>query len=714
MSTLRFIVKTLAKKWYLLVIVPMIAAMAVFFMLSRQPKMYKSNSTIYTGIVSGYDVLASESKTNDWMSVNNAIENLMSVMMAESTLKNVSMRLLARNVVNLGKEDEGDYMTPKSAAELNSMLDDSVRALVVDGDEQATYKNFIEAYDKGRDNWFQQMFHWNHRHYSFKALSNIKVNRVGSSDMISMSYVSDDPYVSYNTLLILQDEFVKQYLAIRYQQTNDVVDYFEKELDIIEHDLSSKERGLTAYNVDNSIINYQEQTRMVAERSRDLDTSIEQVMRERDGAEQRLQILEDKLGHTTELYTQNAAFVSQINSLNKLYTQAYRNDSTKVAGQLDHQISQETDKLKKLSKEITASRYSKEGIANDAMVAEWLNVLLIKSKSDAELQILYDCKAELDKELKRFSPIGSSIKKQEREINFAERNYLSNLQALNEAKLRQKNLQLTSATFKVLTPPAVALYPESTKTKLFAMIAFVLVFFLVCGVVLFAETLNRKPYDKWAAQKLIDLPVLAAYPRLKDNSENSVLCGNIAKRFLGNVTMNHFDRNQTVNIINVFSVSKGEGNSLVCEVLKDYFETIDAKPLIVDWEKDFNHDTKYYLLANSIYDFCVNEDNMELMPEANVIIVEYPPLNMATFPIRVLNTSALNLLVVDASKDWTGMNSLLVNELRRFAENGNMMVVLNNSDMDTVGSFTGMLPPFTKLHKLRYALWNLGANDREK
>ena len=58
MKALQYIIRILAKKWLLLLVLPVMAAAVVFAVMSRQPKMYKSSCTIYTGIVYGYDVLA--------------------------------------------------------------------------------------------------------------------------------------------------------------------------------------------------------------------------------------------------------------------------------------------------------------------------------------------------------------------------------------------------------------------------------------------------------------------------------------------------------------------------------------------------------------------------------------------------------------------------------------------------------------------------------
>ena len=143
----------------MLLSLPLVAALVVFALMSRNPKMYKSSSTIYTGIVSGYDVLAAESTTRDWMSVNNAVDNLISVITAESTLSNVSMRLLARNISHLDCPDEREYMTENTAAELRNMLSDDIIELTVHCDEEATYRKYNGAYEANRDIRFKQMFH---------------------------------------------------------------------------------------------------------------------------------------------------------------------------------------------------------------------------------------------------------------------------------------------------------------------------------------------------------------------------------------------------------------------------------------------------------------------------------------------------------------------------------------------------------------------------
>ena len=711
MHNLLYVIKTLYKRKWFLLIVPLVIAIIVYILLSSQPKTYKSSTTVYTGIVSGYDVFSSSAGAQDWMSVNNAVDNLVNIVKAESTLEEVSLQLLARNLSHLNTQADNEYLTAFSSLELMGQIPADIFELVVTGDEAQTYTHLREYYEASNDNHLKQMFHWNHRHYSFKALSKIEVERIGNSDMIKISYVNDDQYIVYNTLLLVVDAFIDQYMKIRYEQTNDVVAYFENELKIIRSDLTSMENALTDYNVSRGIINYEEQTRMVAEHDRDLDDKIENVMSEYAGASEKVRMLEEKIGQSAQVYYNNAAFVEQLHNISSLYNKSSGDDGEDTErAEIEEQISGETTKLRKLILDMISTKYSKEGIASEDLVTEWLNALITQTRSKEELEVLQNSKKKLSQEFKRFSPVGSSIKRQNREIEFCEQNYLSNLQGLNEAKLRQKNLQLTSATFRILTPPTVALSPEKTKNKFYSAIAFALVLAILITYVILAEIFNRKPYDKQAAEKIIGIPVMGALHELGGTGTLAMQCDALVYNQLGNAVLNFLDRSKMTNIINVISMDSGEGKTTLCTSLTEHFKRIDTKPVYISAGKDFEMDDKYYLMASSIYDFGINENNAEALAEANVVILEYPPISTSSFPVKLLDSAALTILVVDSRKAWKDMSRLVMRQIRLNDKDNKIRVVINRTDKDTVGTFTGMLPPYTLRHRIHYTMWNLGNN----
>ena len=707
MRTILFIIKVLYKKRWWLIITPLVAAIIVFLALKAKPNQYRSTTTIYTGIVSGYDALSTSAVAQDWMAVNNAIDNLISIIKAESTLENVYLRLISLNLVHLDVTRDNDFLTAKSSKKLANDIPDDVMKLVDKNSVDSTYARISAYYHKDRTNCLRQMFLWDDPQYSYNALSRVQVERIGNSDMINIAYVNDDQYIVYNTLKIIVDEFIDQYMILRYEQTNDVVGYFEEELARIQAELNAKENALTEYNITNRIINYEEQTKMVAERSKGLDVSIEEASRELEGARERRAILEDKMGVAANLLRTNTEFINKLHDISSLYTESSRARTEADADEINEMINRETGSLRGISSNIANSKFSKEGLSIDAMTTEWLDAVLSEAKAQAELDVLKSNKVDVYDDIERYSPVGSSLKRQTREIQFSEQNYLSNLQALNEAKLRKKNLQLSSATFKVLSPATVALTPMKNKNRLYTAIAFVLVFLLLSVIEIIKELFNKKPYDISAAERLCCNPVIGAFPYNKGKEYDDV-CEDFACNQLGNALVNMFDRSKNNQIINILSLKEGEGKSYIAQSLYKYFDKLELKPVYVSYHNDFDSDSKYFMLAGSIYDFAVNENNMDALPEAGVTIVEYPPLSNTSFPSKLLVNTAANLLIVDSDREWKEMDRILLRQVRESVpKDTKINICLNGADKDTVGKFTGILPPFSLRHKIRFAMWNI-------
>lgn len=198
---------------------------------------------------------------------------------------------------------------------------------------------------------------------------------------------------------------------------------------------------------------------------------------------------------------------------------------------------------------------------------------------------------------------------------------------------------------------------------------------------------------------------------MNKNREYDDTCEEFALNQLGNSVLNFFDRTKSNNIINIISLDKEEGKSYVAEGLRNYFEKLDTKPAVVSWNKDFDASSKYYLMSSSIYDFAINEDNAELISEAAAIIVEYPPVRNVPFPTKLLSSAAINIVIVDAERSINGIDHILLRQLREYDKKQNLYVILNGADKDSVGLFTGILPPYTTRHKIRFSMWNLGSTD---
>jgi len=139
-----------------------------------------------------------------------------------------------------------------------------MKSLIDKSSEEKTVENLKQFEEASPSNFVYGLFNWNHPHYAYGSLKNIKVTRLGSSDMLRVSYSANDPGVAYQTLLLLEELYAVEYKKLQFGSTNSAIQYFEEELQRVGEQLRESEDSLTDYNVQNRIINYNEQTEQVA------------------------------------------------------------------------------------------------------------------------------------------------------------------------------------------------------------------------------------------------------------------------------------------------------------------------------------------------------------------------------------------------------------------------------------------------------------------
>ena len=105
------IIRTLFRHRWLILVGTAIFTLLVFYYTRHMQGGYDVKATLYTGVASGYN-LESDKRT-DWATVQNSMDNLISIMQAESTLKRVFLRLFARVLIQGNPDNDNDGVTPK-------------------------------------------------------------------------------------------------------------------------------------------------------------------------------------------------------------------------------------------------------------------------------------------------------------------------------------------------------------------------------------------------------------------------------------------------------------------------------------------------------------------------------------------------------------------------------------------------------------------------
>jgi len=711
------IVKMIFRIRYWLIFLPLFAALFVIYQTRNMQRVYVVNTTIYTGIASGFTIETGlEGGKVDWGSVTNRIDNLISVIKSKSTLRNVSIRLYAQEMIYGDSLHDNNYIKAANFRSLIRITPKEVRALIDKTSEEKTIAN-LNAYEKASpENFVYGLFNWYHPHFSYSALSTIQVSRLYDSDMLQIQYSSDDPGVAFNTLVLLNDEFVKQYELLRYGETNNVVEYFRNELARLGIKLRQSEDSLTQYYIDKKVINYQKQTEMVTALSRDYDLIYNATLLKYTSSSQMVAELEVKIREQTKLIENNTLFISKLNTLSQLSSQGARLKTFKTDTTSNYQqeidsynkriIEAEND-LKSFTAGTDTQRYTKEGIATSSFVDQWINELIIREKSGAELKVMDEVKRTLEKEYTYFAPIGSIINRKEREINITEQSYLSLLSSLNSALMRQKTLEMSSATLKAIDPPVFPVSPSPTKRKIIVIATYLGTIFLILGFFILIELLDRTVRDKNRAERLIPSKVLGAFPRkniIRFRGYNKEY-ERIATNYLANSIVTYLNPKEKPDIINFISSDSGVGKSHLIEKLSEYWEERGLRVRVISWHDNISPDSRDYILSLNLTDL-FDYDNED------VIIVEHRSILKSTIPVGLLREASINLFVVRADKVWRDIDKIAFERLVQQTQNTPVHLYLTNVKREVAESFMGILPPYSKVREFIYKVIQFGLTSK--
>lgn len=707
-----FISRFLYRIRYQLLFGTLIVTLLVAYFTQFLPKNYTVNTTIYTGIVSSTS-LDNNENTSNYQIINNTFDNLISLLRSQSTLENVALHLFAKNMIYGNPDENNMTITAKNFNKLQSMVPDEVKALMDKSSEDRTVENLKKYIEPSSNNFLYALLNSNHPHYSYDALRKVQVKRINNSDMIDLSFESDDPGITTNTVRLFRDELVDNYNRLRYKATDDVIAYFEAEVKKKQEQLKAKEDDLTNYNVRNNIINYDEQTKATAIALSNYEDRYELAMREYRAASNLLTSLEDQLRTRTKLFEANSDFLETLNDISTINGKITEIEtfSTEEAQQNNPELEKYRKELREaeqkialISTDMDKYKYSKEGIAIDDMVSEWLKALIQKTKSESELKVLDTRKKEFEEKYAGFSPVGTEIKRRERDINVTENSYLELLHALNLAYLKKKNIQLTTAGLNTVTEPSFPLTPNKSKRLLLVIAAFLGSLIFITGYNLLIELIDRTVRDAERAERLTGMKISAAFSgrgqlRYRGYSKT---WHRIAASYACS-KLNPYLKPAGTVCINLLSIEEKEGKSFVAKYMIEEWEKLGIQVKYLKAGEDFPLDAT--TLTATRMDEVYTQKNSN---ETEILLIEYPAIQYNSLPAALINHADVNLLIINACRVWKNSDDKSLLYLKEISKIAPIFVFLNNSNRENVEDFTGPLPPFSSQHSVAMQMRHMG------
>ena len=99
MKYITYFIKFFYRIRFWLIIAPIIVASLVYWKTNNTPRDYTTTCSIYTGIITGVNILSESGVTMTSYTQGSMMDNLLNIITADQTLKQVSLRLYARIMV---------------------------------------------------------------------------------------------------------------------------------------------------------------------------------------------------------------------------------------------------------------------------------------------------------------------------------------------------------------------------------------------------------------------------------------------------------------------------------------------------------------------------------------------------------------------------------------------------------------------------------------
>ena len=283
------------------IIVPIVVAITVFFSTKNSPENFKSSTTLYTGFASGYSIENGEKAKIDFHAITISFDNLINIVKAKDTKEEIALRLLAHHIFLNNKADKTIWQS--NLNRIKTIIPNDVITKIIDKkSEVKTFNNLLAFKNKDEKNVIYGLLN-NDRdpYYSIASVSDVKMTRMESSDMVKLEFESNDPGICQNVLNITTEVIIRKFRGIKQGETNDVSSFFELQTKLALERLNAVEEKLKNFRTENRVINYYEQTKFISEKREDLIDELNKEKMTLASAEAAMTNSEEKLGASKKI-----------------------------------------------------------------------------------------------------------------------------------------------------------------------------------------------------------------------------------------------------------------------------------------------------------------------------------------------------------------------------------------------------------------------------
>jgi uncharacterized protein involved in exopolysaccharide biosynthesis len=575
----------------------------------------------------------------------------------------------------------------------------------VSGDPEATYQNIVEKKVLPEGIAIKKLLNTPSTPYSLDYIrEHLTVTRKSNSDMLELVYSTHDPGICQHTLQLLAEVFMGRYKGVKTSETMQVVGYFEEQVQKAQQRLKNAEDRLRDFGVENRFINYNEQTKFISEAKEELGKSRQEEEMALAQSSAALKKLESSLSQRTQLIESSDKILQLRQELSNI---SYRIAQMELQADDPARITQMQEKAANLRNEIHAQvsrlyqiNFTNEGLSQPTLLNEWMDNFLEVDGSRARIDVIDQRIAQFEKVYDDFAPLGSTLNQLEREVNVVEREYLTLLHGLNQAKLRQQNLEMSN-NLKVIDGPYFPEKPKASKRAVVVVGSSVVSFILVLASLVVGHVLDFSMRTPQIAVSSTGLQLAGALPEraVKSKAYDLPLIQQIMMRHLNN-RLRLLTNQMAADAIccALLGLGKEVNTAEVARLLTQYQQQQGEKVALItnneaDGDVPFpqkiwkeNSDTP---LLEQIDSF-VSELKSQPAPPKKIFIV-LPNLLNFDLPVHWLQKLDMSLVVVRSANVWSESDAFM---LHNFAEAVSQapLLILDEVRFENLESIMGEVP----------------------
>ena len=579
MNEISKFIRVLKKNWYVLILVPILAAGVTYFLVRKLSDQFTSHIRIATGLVDRPDAFLKTDNNEQDSKISQEFSNLIQLITIRKVVNKVSYQLIIH-----------DFTQPlfRPHSKLVNELNPSARQFVV---KTATekYKNAEELSlwrneEKGIHRVLVSMG------YDYESLiKKLVIYRVGSSDFIDAEFTSENPVLSAFVINSLANEFLAYYNFIVKENQNKAVNFLDSLVRQKEAAMNAKLQALKNYKIQNRVLNLQEQAKSLYGQVADMENRRGVAKKDIEAYSAAINKVDEKFNPQDRRYLESAlinvnqeilTLREQLKSANNTYIQSgfdpeHKKRADSLQSKLTYQIGQSTD------------RYIYNPLATkDNLVNQKMNLEVSRDLAKNSISTLNEEVNRVNQRIYKLVPTEATIQAYESDIDIASREYIELLQKYN-----QTSMESNFATKLKLIELGMPGDAKPSKKMLLVVVAGI-VSFILCVLVLFIlYYLDDSIKDAEQLANITGSPVLGSLNKVNINQfDAKKLWGNeyIPKdqqELKGLLRELRFEIERELpapGILGITSLTAGQGSSFISSQLAYAFAATNKKVLLID------------------------------------------------------------------------------------------------------------------------------------